>query len=155
MYICPTCSRLFKNARCLSLHSVPCSKKFNKLLDEVNAFQSKQSQVIIPEEDNQCDLDFNVEDDSNDYDVDISLLEQEAKHIESGFHSLVENEMEYNASVLLLLLLKKAKCPLYLFDDIVQWAVTSLKKFRIDFNHCAMTRKKAISDISRKHNLME
>jgi hypothetical protein len=86
-------------------------------------------------------------------DIDSQLIDQALYHQTSGFYDFVENIKEYKSGVELLSLLKKAKCPLYLFDSIVSWASKSAKQFQVDFkSDVKMTRKLTIEAIHQKLN---
>lgn len=49
------------------------------------------------------------------------LSNQQIQHALSGYYQTLSNDSIHKAQIELLFLLKKAKVPLYVYDDILQW----------------------------------
>ena len=56
-------------------------------------------------------------------------------------------------SVLLLFILKKAKAPLYLFDEIINWTKKVYTECPSFFKNSNVSREKTISDLEYRYNL--
>ncbi len=92
--------------------------------------------------------------DNGKLDIDDEILNQAEEHISSGFKDCpIKNDPEYLSGILLLQILKKAKCPIYLFDQIVEWAKKSHSTYRINFSSTKLNRKSSIDMIVRRFDL--
>ena len=147
-YVCPLCKIGFKSARGSLIHIRTCQQKCSGYLDPStiekllnNYFDSQQSRTECNDTEIVCEpLDFL--DEESEMVGDNTLIKQRENHLESGFHKWVgTNENEYGPGVELLVLLKAAKCPLYLFDSIIEWAKISCNRYNMDFSKCTLTRK--------------
>ena len=77
--------------------------------------------------------------------VNKELLEQQKVHAGSGYYESLQNDSVHNSQIELMFLLKKARTPIYLFDQIIKWAKNAAQYNNVDF----MT----IGNISR-HNCL-
>ena len=160
------CTRGFKTSRALMVHSNTC-KGFYKYkqhlisttINETIPYKDKEpflNNIQYCEESNKENESFPFESDIADeeeLDVDDEILKQAYEHNMSGFTSSKAIDPEYISGIILLSLLKKAKCPIYLFDQIVDWARSSHITYQIDFNSTKLSRKSCIDHINTKFDL--
>jgi hypothetical protein len=65
--------------------------------------------------------------------IDQTIKRMHNKHQQSGFTNLIESDSLIQSQVDLLNILKQAKVPLYLFDEIWKWTKQSSNCYNIDF----------------------
>ena len=124
--------------------------------DNINKVSEKTFSSIAPvDDDYEFDLNDNSDyiNDASETDIDETLLKQAEEHYLSGFNTSKSIDPEYISGVMLLSLLKKAKCPIYLFDHIVDWARKSQTTYNTNFNSTKLSRKKCIDQIYKKYDL--
>ena len=92
---------------------------------------------------------------SNEFneDFDDSLIDQYEKRNESKAFNHCMNTADYKSGVLLLSILRKAKAPLYLFDEIISWAKKAQNCYNINFLSTQLTRQNVIEEIKLKYEL--
>ena len=81
------------------------------------------------------------------------LCDQLKKHEESGYGQLLAEPGKYFAGVELLDILRKAKVPLYLFDQIIEWTQRASIHYNIKFDECLYTREKMIEIIENRFGM--
>jgi len=91
--------------------------------------------------------------DSIGYDVDTSLLHQQKSHLDSNVKEKYDNDGEYQAGVLLLDLLNQTKCPLNMFEKIVEWAIHCSINYQVSFSASTkITRNDILNKTIEKYN---
>lgn len=164
-WVCNQCTRGFKTSRALMVHSNTC-KGFYKFKQNGFTSNKKTCNDTILNNDNNT-LPFNNDSNNNmeflsfecrneeeeQLDVDDELLQQAHRHYMSGYNSSKTFDPEYQSGIILLSILKKAKSPLYLFDQIVDWARKSQITYQIDFNSTKLSRKSCIEHINTRYDL--
>jgi hypothetical protein len=104
--------------------------------------------------DNDDDLNSNAVSVVCNLDGDRSLIEQSSAHQTSGYNKVSKQNNKYLAGVELLDLLRRAKCPVYLFDEIIKWTRRSAIQYQISFeNTIDFTREKMIDEIAKRYDL--
>jgi len=78
---------------------------------------------------------------------DPSLLQQAMDHEKNQAH---QTDNIYKAGIDLLNLLKLAKAPLYLFDEIIKWIKRSIYQYDIDFRHVKGLSRNVILQKAKK-----
>ncbi len=171
-WICNKCTRGFGTCRALMVHNSSC-KGFFHYKQNTSETKQKINCVESPFKEKFCNDNNNGHENTNDnnsdhynnigqdvaimveeeYDFNDELLKQAEDHCLTGFATSKTIEPEYMSGIMLLSLLKKAKCPLYLFDDIVDWAQKSHVTYQIDFNSTKLSRKSCINMINMKYDL--
>jgi hypothetical protein len=167
-WVCSFCNnRSFTSRKALTVHSLRCNRHKFKFQNKKIAEQ--QSNLNNNINDMYCEV-TNYNNDINDDESDISdypeynleelykandeLLKQAELHKANGYRDQdVINDPEYLSGILLLHLLKKAKCPIYLFDEIVQWAKKSHSTYNLNLKSTKLCRKSCIKTITKKHDL--
>ena len=175
---CSICNEFIAtNRRKLTRHTNDCKKdtKFKKnLIDQykcLKATENNNNDFVM--DDKTCDLSDNgtifcddtiansesdQADNNNDAmsdDEENNYLINKLAHHESNQHKKTKlSEGEFGCGMELLGILNKAKAPLYLFDEIMDWA----KKAPINHNHnfdvgSKITREKVLVDGRRKFDL--
>ena len=82
------------------------------------------------------------------------LTEMKTEHSQQETQSLYIDQNQLNINIKLLHILKRAKAPLYLFDQIVDWAQDAVNQYDVDFgNHSILSRTKTIDHLKIKYNL--
>ena len=171
---CNICFRNFVSSRQLSLHYNKCqsthqlaslfskqNKTLSNKLDDIgdddfcmpvpdntfsNDIQKSQEEVFITNIEDLKEMKFN--------DVDSSILEKAIIHEETAFVRVFANDGSFKSGALLLHILKKGKCDLKLFDEIIKWAKTSTVKYNCNFDsRCEITRGKTINKIRKRYNI--
>jgi hypothetical protein len=155
---CPLCNAKFENRRKLSCHYYWCNKKQNEKL-MINATQLKSdlnsntlSDFVYPIDCNDSDgniVDYTENNLEEDYDqetflyndnsilpdnVNFNILNEAILHEKAGLSFASKNESEYKAGVSLCKMLKDAKCPINMFDKIVNWAHEASSIYRVNFD---------------------
>lgn len=142
-HVCSSCLRPFKTQRSFSMHLVQngqCQKNY-----ALNQFESvcREETFTLQEE----TAIVHIEGNSN-------LYEQLLRHSETGFGQLLNDPGKYYASVELLELLRKAKAPIYLFDEIIGWTQKATFHYDIKFDHkFDLTREKIVDAIQNRFDL--
>jgi hypothetical protein len=85
------------------------------LINESNHLTDSQTQI---------DLSF----------VNSNLKQQFNVHLKSGYDIMIESNKLMQSQIDLLVILKQAKAPLYLFDQIWKWTQQSANSYNIDFS---------------------
>ncbi len=174
---CQKCTRAFKTCRALMVHINTCKGfcKFNQKGENTfgksecipcSLYSSTTTQSSVKNQNDLEDMSTNEneffenpsetedqEEDFSQYDLDYDLLKQAEKHYSTGLQTSKTMDPEYISGVMLLSILKKAKCPLYLFDHIVDWARKSHTTYQLDFNSTQLSRKNCIDKIYKKFDL--
>ncbi len=86
----------------------------------------------------------------NDESINSVIKKRYESHLKSGNNEIIESQMLIQSQIDLLIILKQAKTPLYLFDQIWNWTQQSATKYNINFasvdnvsrNNCLKTLKK-------------
>ena len=164
---CGICNeRSFSSRRALSVHSSKCNdNKFRYKKDYSPSYKcefievennSKHFSSVKPGlEEIDTNIDINSLDDNHVTETfDEDLLNQLEDYFISGFADSI-NEPEYLSSILLLKILRKAKCPIYLFDMIVDWAKKSHSTYKIDFCSTTINRKSSIDMILKRYDMKQ
>jgi hypothetical protein len=83
--------------------------------------------------------------------IDQTIKRMHNKHQQSGFENLIESDSLIQSQVDLLVILKQAQVPLYLFDEIWKWTKQSANRYNIDFGSVGtVSRQNCIKKL--KHN---
>jgi Plavaka transposase len=143
---CSNCLRQFKNSRGLMVHFVKCQNAFTKFKPPATSFEHTDFNEIS--DDSTTSLESTIENE-----IDNDLIDQAEQHLKSGYQSCNNNNAELKSGVLLLQILRRAKAPLYLFDEIVDWARKSLLCFDVDLSNSKFNRKSILDQINKKYDL--
>jgi hypothetical protein len=80
----------------------------------------------------------------NDYDV--SLINLRTDYIDSKICDLVGDKNNYQAHVELINILKETNSPLYMFDNIMQWAIRCNSKLNVEFTKNSILTREVLVD---------
>lgn len=163
---CLNCHRVFKSQKGLQSHyqqQQECNNHFLKYGLQIANMDSPNKVTMAIQPDN--DDTFNDEkiEQSNDngdeffenYAFNNSLIDQTIKkrynhHLQSGFTNLIENNSLIQSQVDLLVLLKQARAPIYLFDQIWKWTEQSVNMYKIDFGSLGtVSRTNCITNLKK------
>jgi hypothetical protein len=148
LYVC-SCQREFDTQRGYTMHVIQNQQCYRAL--------QKQIDKIIFSNDNSTNMMKNYNNSSVTVDHiagDVSIINQLIKHEESGYDSLLVNEAQYSCGVELLDLLRRGKCPIFLFDEIIKWTRRAIVHYNIKFDQSIdFTRDKMINAITTKYDM--
>ena len=158
--ICGGCKRQFRNLNAISTHwqkNLACATASAQADIAENNFSNNKV------ESNLEDNDFPVFTNNSTDDIDFNdapgqytsaLMELHKNHVASLENIIAIDDNHMKSAVNLLNILKKAKAPLYLFDEILDWARKSVNQNDMDLgsNHM-ITRTKAIQQLKEKYDL--
>ena len=154
MKSCLHCHRTFRSRKALQSHyqqQQDCNDHFLKYELELPNIESPTKHIlpIQCEDDTYSDLVIehsNESDNENlndnelfeNYSFNNTLIDKTIKnrhnhHLQSGFTSMIETDALMQSQIDLLVILKQAKVPLYLFDQIWKWTKQSANGYNIDF----------------------
>lgn len=174
IWSCDLCPESYSTRRGFSMHYISCMAKNEKIKKST----CNKTSILIDQDNNDfyCeDCDDNsfsssnnlheihndtntIDDESNEfgfkYNVNDSLIHQYEKYINSGIQDFLLDDGEFKSGVMLLSLLRRSKCPLYMFDSIIQWAVESAVNYNVSFDRInKMTREETLNKIVKNYNL--
>ena len=154
--LCDGCNRQFRNLLAISTHwqrNIACALASNE--DETNNIphtNPSTDDFSAP-----VDVDSNTEETTfddfpNTYTA--SLIDMKRNHNNMDPNPMKIDEKNVNVAVKLLDILKRAKAPLYLYDNIIDWAKNAVNQHNIDFglNHM-ISRNKTIQHLKFKYDL--
>jgi hypothetical protein len=81
-------------------------------------------------------------------DCDTTIFEQFLEH---DNNQSSDGDNLFRSGMELLNLLRRAKAPLYLFDQIIKWIKRSIYQYDIDFKHIKGMTRKTVMEKARKH----
>jgi len=81
------------------------------------------------------------------------LYNQFIKHEESGYSQIICDPGRYHAGIELLQILRNAKSPLYLFDEIISWTQRATIHYNVKFDEDFLSRDKMIDIIQNRFGL--
>ena len=99
---------------------------------------------------------LNIEEVENQfqYEVDSTILRSHAEFKRSGFEQLFDIDGNYKCGLKLLLMLRKAKCSLDMFDKIVDWAISSTINYGVKFDaSLKLKREDVLKKIAMRYNM--
>jgi hypothetical protein len=88
----------------------------------------------------------------NPGDIDESLLEQLNAFIDEGHSDLPINK-NLRCQIELLLLLRDAKAPLYLYDEVMKWTQRSVGEYEVNFGQTPDSRKTVLKSLTKRFDL--
>ena len=174
MNICIKCNRIFVSHKALKSHyqrQKECNQHFleyalkQQTNNEANQvataiatnIDTYDNDAIDEEQNSLASEQNNLETDnytSNNAVIDQSLKSLHYNHVVSGFEGLIESNSLIQSQVDLLVILKQAKAPLYLFDQIWKWTQQSAQVYNVDYSMAQnVTRKNCIKNIKNCFNL--
>jgi hypothetical protein len=152
MNCCQKCLRTFKSPKALKSHyqrQQECNEHYLQMkLTEIN----KEEEEFINYESDNLDI-MNAEIDSvfndaaafNETIINSKLKERYNSFLKSGFEGMIDSNKLIQSQIDLLIILKQAKAPLYLFDQIWKWTKQSAQLYNINFA--------SVENVSRSHCL--
>lgn len=161
---CEYCKKDFATRRQYTLHSKKCDEShqiYINYLKELNQnnLNTLNSENLIFFPDNESDeenimIDNNIDTFTTNFPESLYLINLHNTFLKSGNNIHYNEDSEYNFGVRLLAVLKKAKCPIYVFDEIVSCMKDSFIRDNLPVKSLyTMSRKKAIDKIRVKHNI--
>ena len=138
---CDGCKIFFKSSRAIQTHwqhNTECALISNSRKDfsfhSFATLDNAQLNSNLEEDLNICVGNDNEDDKCIVKEHSYELIEMQAKHQQSGFSDLtVHHDKSLVASINLISILSKAKTPLYLYDQITNWAKNCVNALDIDF----------------------
>ena len=150
--ICKVCKQGFTSPRGLQIHlnhSQACVVLWNKVEDNDSSSDSSEAysddinfDTLFDHPDNDVDNDsddtnnFNnnkKSDVGNNVDLNYELINQHEINVEADYGGTIMNAQDYKSGVELIQMLRKAKAPLYLYNNIQRWATQSALNLGVDF----------------------
>ena len=140
---CLGCRNIFQSSRALNAHwqnnkecSIISNSKINNSDELLSCHDNGNDDVSLsPSLNFSSNLNIDEEDSSNEdkAENDEHLLQASNDQSISNIHITNMDPKNISAKLELLKMLNTAKAPLYLFDDILTWAKTSVNKYDVDF----------------------
>ena len=163
MLECPCCERVFKSQRSLQTHyqrQEDCYKYSLEQSTNINiedgASHLKTDNTINMTEETFYPMDDEYYDTNNINEDAYSniFIDQKSEHIHNGYETTIARDNMYQSNVELLYLLKKVNAPLYLYDEIYNWARNASISKQFDFatNHIS-SRKVTIQNLKKQFQL--
>ena len=156
---CEGCNREFRNPNAISTHwqkNIACATAISQEEQSSKEKSSIEDDIKRSPDNNDIELNDSFDNEFNDTPNQFTseLIELQKNHNAWEGNSTAIDENHLNSAVNLLNILKKAKAPLYLFDQIFDWARHSVNSNSMDFgsNHM-INRMKAIQQLKDKYDL--
>ena len=152
MNCCQKCLRTFKSPRALKIHyqrQQECNEHYLQI--KITEINKEEEEFISNESDNldimNADIDSVFNDDAafNETIINSKLKERYQSYLKSGFEGMIDSNKLIQSQIDLLIILKQAKAPLYLFDQIWKWTKQSAQVYNINFA--------SVENVSRSHCL--
>jgi hypothetical protein len=87
-------------------------------------------------------------------DSDQTLINYEVEYQMSGYAHLINANPVFKSHIQLLSILNKAKCPVYLFDEVLKWAKNAALKNNVNFSlNDIGNRKTCIKNLTNQFDL--
>ena len=158
--VCELCKNPFTTRRQYTMHINKCNKNHQHFLSyfaEKNNTSTLNNDdntfVLLGDDDDLTAINNIIESYTTNFPESLCLLNQKKKHIDSGNNTNFSDDSQYRMGVKLLALLKRAKAPNYLFDELVSFMKDS---FLGDNLHVSslhnMSRKRSLDAIKIKYN---
>ena len=118
---------------------------------KITKINKEEEEFINNESDNldimNADIDSVFNDDAafNETIINSKLKERYQSYLKSGFEGMIDSNKLIQSQIDLLIILKQAKAPLYLFDQIWKWTKQSAQVYNINFA--------SVENVSRSHCL--
>jgi hypothetical protein len=164
--ICDGCGKIYHSLRSITGHwqkNKECANASN-----TNTFTANSQETSSKEIEEQC---FPIGDDNsyssdsiiteNDNhkppsNVNMELMQMQKEHEQSNDFSYQTTKQHLKANVKLLHILKQAKVPLYLFDQVLDWAKDAAINHNVDFkSNNLLSRSKTLQHLKKKYRLHE
>jgi Plavaka transposase len=159
MNVCPCCQKAFPTVRGLKSHIQhrnECLTFFHNnptFVGYQNNEKNNNSEVEF-EANNNISSDIDEMTDHENTDDNNELILQQLRHSQSGYNDVWGNNDEHTSQIELLFLLKKARVPLYLFDDIIKWTKNAAEQYNINFlNGGISNRNNCINNLKNQYDL--
>jgi hypothetical protein len=153
--ICDGCNRQFRNLHAISTHwqrNAACASASNQDHTENNT----QTNICINDF-NIADIDDTSEDTTfknTPETFSTTLIDMKRNHAEANHNPMNIDESKVFVGIKLLDILKKAKVPLYLYDNIIDWTKNAVNEHNIDFGLNEMiSRHKTIQHLKLKFDV--
>jgi hypothetical protein len=169
MSTCLNCHRKFRSRKALQSHyqqQYECNNHFLKYQLQLQNIESPMKQSSSLHQDTSIDSTIDLCNDNDHYTecyekysfnnclIDQTIKRMHNKHQQSGFTNLIESDSLIQSQVDLLVILKQAKVPLYLFDEIWKWTKQSANCYNIDFGSVgAVSRMNCIKKLKNNFDL--
>jgi hypothetical protein len=112
--------------------------------------QNEQNDEFITNLDDNADKQSNAQPNASRFLVNDALLTMYAKYSNSGYRFAIDNEGVYSACIELLYILKRSNAPLYLYDQIIQWAKTAMQTHNVNFATNSIPNRSQIVESCKK-----
>lgn len=159
-------TKVFKNRKVYVAHQTQCQQLQIRLKRINNSIEETKKQKTCDdntESTYESDDDFEIsnDDDSENVDpeyddqiVDDTLYERHKSHLAQEYDKIYgPDNVNYHSGVKLLDVLRRAKCPLKYYDEIIEWAKDSIS-MGVKFDHnFRSTRNKVLDDINNNFDL--